>query len=94
MSRRQFQTQIRDAGMYPSPKGECCACDQVATGWLRIAYDYMRGNDDFEDACARHWNMAKNPRSLDRFFAHMRTKSRFVANKATLSQPPEKEAER
>lgn len=79
---KHFETEIRDKGRYTDTPPErraaqCCACGKPPVAWVRIAYDYMRGNDEFEDVCQRHYDMAGG--NLSRFFAHMRTKDRFLA---------------
>ena len=55
---------------------ECCACDKRAVKSVRIAYSYMRGEDEFEPVCKRHFKMVENEEG--RFFAHMATKERFL----------------
>jgi len=79
MSKRQYP-EIRDTIRTKPPADcECSACDQPAVGYVRIAWDYMRGNDDTEPVCQRHMDMAQN--NLNRFFAHCRTKKSFLAKK-------------
>lgn len=82
MSRNRFETRIREHGALKKPAGEQCACcDKPATHWVRVASSPMRGEDDHFVACQRHHDMAINPVSMGRFFAHMRSKERFVAGK-------------
>lgn len=80
---RKFETHVRDSGLYAkSPSGPCCACDKPTTHWVRVAFTYMRGEDDFFDVCHRHRDMAAEPTQMSRFFAHVRTKERFLQAKA------------
>lgn len=86
MSRRSFETHIRDSGVKHRPEGECACCDRPATHWVRVAFDYMRGNDEYYDVCQRHHSIAAA--NLSRLFAHARTKDRFVASKSQAAAPP------
>lgn len=60
----------------PSEPVECCACNKPAVTSVRVAWDYMRGNDEVEPACRRHFKMADQ--TPGRFIAHMLTKERHV----------------
>lgn len=71
-------------GGAPTAHSECCACKDEATAQVRIAWDYMRGNDDWVPACNRHRTMAENQSS--RFIAHMLTKDRHFEN-APMTNP-------
>ena len=48
---------------------------------VRIAYSYMRGEDDIHKVCQRHRDLVSKPERMDQFFAHMRTKQSFLDNK-------------
>ena len=65
----------------PTPKTACCACHKDAVAQVRVAWDYMRGNDDWEPVCLRHLGMAKGDKP-GRFIAHMLTKDKFTPEKA------------
>lgn len=82
MSRRYPHTR-GDFGGAPETDQECCACQSRAVATVRVAWDYMRGNDDWMPACARHRNMAEN--QSGRFIAHMLTKDRHVAKQSEAS---------
>lgn len=86
MSRRRFETEIRDDGKYKEPTGECGCCDKPATHWIRWAFSYMRGEDEVYGACQRHYSMAQDTAQRGRYWAHFRSKDKFVARKA---QPQE-----
>lgn len=75
MPRRYPMTRGEFAGAPPNPV-ECCACASRATGQVRVAWDYMRGNDDWMPVCSRHLKMAK--KKENRFVAHMLTKDRHL----------------
>lgn len=84
MARREYPDH-RDDGAFSKPDGnECEACGQPATHWVRIAWDYMRGNDDIYKACGRHVGIAR--RSAGQFVAHMNTKDKHLGR-----QPAEAE---
>ena len=70
---------LRDFGGYKGnkPKGICEACARPATGYIRVAWDYMRGNDDSYPVCQKHMSMAQS--NLDQCLAHIRTKDKFMA---------------
>ena len=79
MSRSEYPF-VRESGKGPmSEPTDCCACDKPATAWVRIAGSYMRGDDEFYSVCDRHRSIAND--APGRFFAHIRTKSRFVSEK-------------
>jgi len=75
-------TSVRDHGRLAKGQqnGECEACDRPATHWVRIAWDYMRGNDDSYNVCERHHGMAQN--ALRKMLFHCGTKKQFIARKA------------
>jgi hypothetical protein len=84
MSRHQFP-QAREWGGYRKAARrravregcQCAACDKPASGWVRIAWDFMRGNDDTHEVCQRHMNMAQG--NTRRFLAHVGSKDAFLS---------------
>lgn len=62
--------------------GECCCCDQPATGFVVVQYTGERVS---EPACRRHRKMATA--GDGRFFAHKKTKGRYLAGE--LARRPE-----
>lgn len=82
--RQHFLARARETGALDKPTDEeCCACDQKATHWVRIAWTYVRGEDDVEKACRRHHDMAKG--RFDRFSSQMRSKARTIERKGGAS---------
>ena len=72
-------------GKLDSENGECCACDKTATHFVNIRSGPMRGTDiDTYYVCPRHIGIAR--KNLDRFYAHLRTKNRFL--KRITDGPP------
>ena len=87
MSRNRRYPMIRDDGaLQGRHEHECEACDKPAGHWVRIAYDYMRGNDETVYSCARHYQMARS--NFNRFMAHLATKEKFCGNKSTNKDQP------
>lgn len=77
MGRHNRGPEIREQGKADNPKGEECeACAKTATRWVRVAWDYMRGNDDIYLVCDRHASIANQ--NLRRFLAHCRSKDKFL----------------
>lgn len=69
-------------GRLPEKQGQCACCHMPATDWVRVANDYMRGNDSSFFVCSRHASMAEN--SFRRFRAHLRTADQYRRNRAAL----------
>lgn len=85
MSRNRKYPYIQDDGSLKGEVGiECEGCDKPATHWVRLAWSYMRGEDESAYACHRHFNMARD--NLDRFLAHIRTKERFMSEKTGAAE--------
>ena len=76
MGRNYPDTRGEFAGPPSEPK-ECTACQKLATAQVRVAWDYMRGSDDWEPVCKRHRKMAEH--QSRRFIAHMMTKDRHFS---------------
>lgn len=68
---------IISVGRYPDDgkdRGQCACCDQPATGYVLVKYG---DKTTPEPSCARHRKMAM--KRDGRFWAHFKTKDRFMA---------------
>lgn len=86
MSRRDRYPYLERCGALRAggPAKECAGCDRPATHFVVVRSGPFRGSDmDDYDACQRHMSMAQQ--NLDRFFGHVRSKGRFVAQKRSAS---------
>jgi len=75
---------LRSSSFLGEPAGECAACASPATHSVRIAGDYMRGNDDFYVVCSRHFKMSST--NTSRFVAHFLTKDKFVKRSGGMKE--------
>lgn len=64
--------------------GRCECCDQVAVGAVDVRWGPMRGSDiGCYNVCNRHLTMSKDYAQFAKFISHLRTKSKFMARKAS-----------
>lgn len=54
------------------PLGECEACSLPAHFYVRVAFTYMRGDDEVYKACQRHASIAKD--NIKKFLSRIETK--------------------
>lgn len=89
MGHREYPQVRYETGGAPAELCECCACAERAVATTRVAYSYMRGEDEMEPVCKRHRRMAEE--NASRFIAHMMTKSKFVKARAAQTDAVRKE---
>lgn len=69
---------VRSTGKLPQSDGECVCCENKAIRFVRVAFSYMRGDDESYSVCQRHFDVANG--STKRLFEQMAIKTKEMGD--------------